>query len=63
MKDFFYQRQWNWKVSGIALGLAFLLAVVLVKPIGVSTQFVIILSIEKCYITQALCDSIKYKPI
>lgn len=42
MKDFFYQRQWNWKVSGITLGLAFLLAVVLVKPIGVSTQFVIL---------------------
>lgn len=42
MKDIFYQKQWNWKVSGIALGLAFLLAVVLVKPIGVSTQFVIL---------------------
>ena len=33
---------WNWKISGIALGLAFLLAVALVKPIGVSTQFVIL---------------------
>jgi hypothetical protein len=42
MKDFFYQKQWNWKVSGAALGFAFLLAVVLVKPIGVSTQFVIL---------------------
>ena len=42
MKNIFYQTQWNWKVSGIALGIAFLLAVVLVKPIGVSTQFVIL---------------------
>lgn len=42
MKNFLYQKQWNWKISGIALGLAFLLAVVLVKPIGVSTQFVIL---------------------
>jgi hypothetical protein len=42
MKNIFYQKQWNWKVSGVALGIAFLLAVVLVKPIGVSTQFVIL---------------------
>jgi uncharacterized membrane protein YedE/YeeE len=42
MKSFFYQKQWNWKVSGVALGLSFLLAVFLVKPIGVSTQFVIL---------------------
>lgn len=33
---------WNWKLGGLALGLTFLLAVVLVKPIGVSTQFVIL---------------------
>ncbi|BES73134.1 YeeE/YedE thiosulfate transporter family protein [Marinobacter nanhaiticus D15-8W] len=33
---------WNWKVSGLALAGTFLLAVVLVKPIGVSTQFVIL---------------------
>ena len=32
MKNIFYQKQWNWKVSGVAL----------VKPIGVSTQFVIL---------------------
>jgi len=37
-----FQTQWGWKTSGAALGLAFLLAVVLVKPIGVSTQFVIL---------------------
>ena len=33
--------QLNWFRGGIALGVAFLLAVILVKPIGVSTQFVI----------------------
>ena len=32
---------WNWKQSGVALAVIFLLAIVLVKPIGVSTQFVI----------------------
>lgn len=34
-------RYWNWKLSGIALAACFLGAVILVKPIGVSTQFVI----------------------
>jgi len=33
--------QLNWKQGGIALGLVFFVAVFLVKPIGVSTQFVI----------------------
>lgn len=42
MKNILCQKQWNWKVSGIALGISFLLAVLLVKPIGVSTQFVIL---------------------
>ncbi|TCP61832.1 hypothetical protein EV663_10312 [Rhodovulum bhavnagarense] len=32
----------NWKYGGLALGLVFFLAVLLVKPIGVSTQFVIL---------------------
>jgi hypothetical protein len=32
---------WNWKVGGLALGLIFFIAAALVKPIGVSTQFVI----------------------
>lgn len=32
----------DWKVGGLALGLVFFLAVLLVKPIGVSTQFVIL---------------------
>ena len=33
--------KWNWLKGGLVLGAVFLLAVVLVKPIGVSTQFVI----------------------
>ena len=41
MKDFFFQEIWSWRAGGLALGAAFLLAVLLVKPIGVSTQFVI----------------------
>ena len=32
---------WGWLKSGIILGAVFLLAVALVKPIGVSTQYVI----------------------
>lgn len=32
---------WGWLKSGTILGLSFLLAVALVKPIGVSTQYVI----------------------
>ncbi len=40
--NFLFQKRWGWKTSGIALALSFLLAVVLVKPIGVSTQFVIL---------------------
>jgi len=32
----------NWKLGGLALGLVFFAAVLLVKPIGVSTQFVIL---------------------
>lgn len=42
MKDFFFQKQWSWLASGLALGIIFLFAVALVKPIGVSTQFVIL---------------------
>ncbi len=32
----------NWKTGGLLLGFVFFLAVLLVKPIGVSTQFVIL---------------------
>ena len=32
----------NWKAGGLLLGGVFFLAVLLVKPIGVSTQFVIL---------------------
>lgn len=42
MKNLFTQQQWNWQVSGIALAIAFLMAVAFVRPIGVSTQFVIL---------------------
>ena len=31
----------SWKVAGIALGLLLTLATFLVKPLGVSTQFVV----------------------
>mgnify|MGYP000206045100 CR=1 FL=1 len=33
---------WRWPLGGVLLGVTFFLAVVLVKPIGVSTQFVIL---------------------
>ena len=33
--------QLSWKQGGFALGLVFFIAILLVKPIGVSTQFVI----------------------
>ncbi|MEZ6004501.1 MAG: YeeE/YedE thiosulfate transporter family protein [Planctomycetota bacterium] len=33
---------WNWKLGGLLLGGVFFLAVLLVKPIGVSTQFVVL---------------------
>ena len=32
---------WGWLKSGLILGLVFLMAVVFVKPIGVSTQYVV----------------------
>ncbi len=41
-EDSFMNGQLDWFKGGIALGLVFLLAVFLVKPIGVSTQFVIL---------------------
>lgn len=40
--NFLFKKRWGWKTSGVTLALSFLLAVVLVKPIGVSTQFVIL---------------------
>lgn len=41
MKTIFVKKEWNWFIGGVILGLIFIIAVVLVKPIGVSTQFVI----------------------
>ena len=32
----------DWKIGGLALGFVFFIAMMLVKPIGVSTQFVIL---------------------
>ena len=42
MKCLLKEREWNWKISGVALGFIFLITVLVVKPIGVSTQFVIL---------------------
>lgn len=42
MKKFIYQKQWGWRAGGIILGMSFFLTLALVKPIGVSTQFVIL---------------------
>ncbi|HIP45177.1 MAG TPA: hypothetical protein EYG93_07620 [Sulfurospirillum arcachonense] len=42
MKCLLKEREWDWKISGVALGLIFLVTVMVVKPIGVSTQFVIL---------------------
>ncbi len=42
MRNFIFQSQWNWLVSGMALGIVFVLAIALVKPVGVSTQFVVL---------------------
>ena len=47
---------WSWLKGGIALGLTFLLAVVLVKPIGVSTQFVILDGIIGKYFNSSLVE-------
>lgn len=41
MKNLIKEQQWTWLTSGIILGLIFIIAVAVVKPIGVSTQFVI----------------------
>ncbi len=42
MRDTSLKPPMHWAWSGLALGLVFFLAVTLVKPIGVSTQFVIL---------------------
>ncbi|NKQ41385.1 MAG: YeeE/YedE family protein [Sulfurovum sp.] len=42
MIGFLRNREWNWLSSGILLGLVFFVTVAVVKPIGVSTQFVIL---------------------
>lgn len=47
----------NWKIGGLALGLVFFAAVLLVKPIGVSTQFVILDGIIGDAVNPALVTS------
>jgi len=42
MWNSFTKKEWGWKTSGFLLGIAFLVTVAVVKPIGVSTQFVIL---------------------
>ena len=42
MSNLFTKKQWSWKLSGILLGLIFIITISIVKPIGVSTQFVIL---------------------
>ena len=49
-------KQWSWIKGGIALGLVFLLAVVLVKPLGVSTQYVIADGIVWNFFTEGLIE-------
>lgn len=44
----------NWKTGGLLLGLVFFLAVLLVKPIGVSTQFVILNGVVADAVSPAL---------
>jgi uncharacterized protein len=55
----------SWRTGGLFLGLVFLAAVVLVKPIGVSTQFVIFdgmvwNSIDKTAVTQSTTNKSGY---
>jgi hypothetical protein len=42
MRNLFTKKEWGWKISGLLLGLTFLITAAVVKPIGVSTQFVIL---------------------
>jgi len=42
MFNLFRKKEWNWMISGLLLGFAFLITASIVKPIGVSTQFVIL---------------------
>ncbi len=42
MGSFLTAREWGWKSSGVMLAIIFFITVAVVKPIGVSTQFVIL---------------------
>ncbi len=49
---------WGWLKGGIVLGLVFLTAVAIVKPIGVSTQYVIADCLIFCNVDPALAQEI-----
>ena len=50
----------SWKVSGIALGLLLVLATFLVKPLGVSTQFVVTNAAVMHQIAPEVAENNKY---
>ena len=54
MSNSFNKKEWNWKISGFLLGLCFLITAAVIKPIGVSTQFVILDGIAWNSISQDL---------
>ena len=50
----------SWKVAGIALGLLLTLATALVKPLGVSTQFVVTDAIVAHQVAPTFAESNEY---
>jgi len=50
----------SWKVAGIALGLLLILATALVKPLGVSTQFVVTDAIVTHQVAPGFAESNEY---
>jgi len=50
----------SWKISGVALGLLLTLATFLVKPLGVSTQFVVTDAVVMHQVAPAVAENNKY---
>ena len=50
----------SWKVAGVALGLLLILATALVKPLGVSTQFVVSEAVIAHKVAPAFAENNKY---